>query len=391
MKEHITIGMVGAGRATELHMQAYARVHGPVLRFKSIVAEHYDNSLAAKERYGFEQAVRGYEEILRDDEIDVVDICTPPYLHEDMVKQAFYAGKDVICEKPLAGYFGVEGDVPPIGDTVSKEVMYEVMLGRLRELHEIQEKCGRKFMYAENFVYAPAIQKIAEMITKKRSRILFMKGEESLKGSSSKVAGEWSKTGGGTFTRTGSHPLSAILYLKQVEAAARQVEIKVESVTADMGHITRGLDEYDHRHIAARPIDVEDFGTAVLSFSDGSKAVVIATDTLLGGSLNYVDVYCNDAVMNATLTLNDMLQTFFPDEERLEDVYLSEMLPSKLGWNKPFLIDDIVRGYTNEMQDFMDAVMFDRKPLSDFALAYDTSKVIYAAYMSAEKGRKVML
>lgn len=66
-------------------------------------------------------------------------------------------------------------------------------------------------MYAENFVYAPAVLKAAEIITAKKSRILYAKGEESLKGSSSPVAGEWDKTGGGTFIRTGSHPLSAIL------------------------------------------------------------------------------------------------------------------------------------------------------------------------------------
>jgi predicted dehydrogenase len=34
--------------------------------------------------------------------VDVVDICTPTYLHRDMVLQAAAAGKDIICEKPLA-------------------------------------------------------------------------------------------------------------------------------------------------------------------------------------------------------------------------------------------------------------------------------------------------
>lgn len=391
MKDVITIGMIGAGRATQLHMQAYTKVHGPKLRFKSIVAYHFENAQAAQKLYGYEQAASDFEEIIRDKEIDVVDICTPPYLHEEMIKQAFLAGKDVICEKPLAGYFGKEGDVSPIGVTVSKEVMYESMLKSLNELHKIEKQCGRKFMYAENFVYAPAIQKMAEIISKKKSRILFMKGEESLKGSSSEVAGDWDKTGGGTFTRTGSHPLTAMLYLKQIEATARNTEIKVESVIADMGHITYQLDEYDHRHIAASPKDVEDFGSAIISFSDSSKALVIATDTLLGGSRNYVDVYCNDAVLKSNLTMNDMLETYFPDEERTEDIYISEMLPSKLGWNKPFLIDEIVRGYANEMQDFMEAVAYNRKPLCDFSLAYDTAKIIYAAYMSAEKGRRINL
>ena len=159
--------------------------------------------------------------------------------------------------------------------------MYNQLLQSLDKLQAVVEKSGRKFMYAENFVYAPAVVKAAEVI-KAKSRILYMKGEESLKGSSSPVAGEWSKTGGGTFIRTGSHPLSAVLWLKQQEAKARGIEIHIESVLGDMGRITPTLTEYEHRHIMARPQDVEDMGTVIITFSDGSKAVVIATDVCLG-------------------------------------------------------------------------------------------------------------
>jgi predicted dehydrogenase len=212
-----------------------------------------------------------------------------------------------------------------------------------------------------------------------------------LKGSSSPVAGEWEKTGGGTFTRTGSHPLSAILWLKQVEAKARGVNIEVESVIADMGYITNTLSEYEHRHIAARPIDVEDFGMVVITFSDKTKAVIMATDTLLGGSRNYIEAYCNDAALKCNLTMNNLMSSYFLDEERLDDVYISEMLPSKVGWNNPFILDEIIRGYSAEMQDFMEAVAYDKKPVSDFKLAYDTARITYAAYKSAEEGRRIVL
>ena len=158
-----------------------------------------------------------------------------------------------------------------------------------------------------------------------------------------------------------------------------------------MGHITESLTEYEHRHIAARPVDVEDYGTASITFSDGTKAIVTATDTLLGGSRNYVEAYCNDAVLYANLTLTDLMSSYFLDEERLDDVYISEMLPSKTGWNHPFVADEIIRGYVAEIQDFMECIIHDRKPLAGFGLAYDTVKVIYAAYLSAEEERKIKL
>lgn len=385
-KGEICIGMAGAGRATELHMNALLRYTGVPVCFKHIIARRFEQVNAMKNRFGFENASLDFEDLLKDEEIDVIDICTPPYMHKEMILKAMRAGKHVICEKPLSGYFGIEGDIEPIGDTVSKVKMYDELIKDIDELREEINKSKCKFMYAENFVYAPAVTKAAEILTKKKSKILYAKGEESLKGSSSHVAGEWSKTGGGTFIRTGSHPLSAILWLKRIEAQSRGEDIRVKTVFADMGRITPGLSEYDHRHIAARPLDVEDNGTVIITFTDGSKATIIATDVLLGGSKNYIELYCNDAAINCQLTMSNLMSTYFLDEDRLDDVYISEMLPSKTGWNNPFLEDEIIRGYTDEMRDFMDAIYYDREPKSGFDLAYDSIKITYAAYKSSELG-----
>lgn len=390
-KNTVTIGMVGAGRATQLHMQAYKRVTTVDIRFKTIVSSTYEKSKIGKEKFGFEIAGKSFDDILLDSEIDIVDICTPPYAHENMIISAIKADKHVICEKPLTGYYGDEGDKTPIGLNVSKVHMYERTLEKLERLKSVVADSDKKFMFAENFIYAPSIQKMAEIISKKKSKILCIKGEESLKGSSSPVAGDWDKTGGGTFTRTGGHPLAAALWLKQTEAKAKGIEIKPISVVADVGYITNTLNEYEHRHIAARPNDVEDFGTAIITFSDSTKAIIIATDTLLGGSKNYVEAYCNDSTLYANLTLSNMMSTYFLDEDNLEDVYISEMLPSKTGWNNPTVIDEIVRGYSGEIQDFVEAVAFNKEAVSNFDLAYETTKVTYAAYMSAQSGKKINL
>ncbi len=385
----ICIGMAGAGRATELHMEGLKRFSGVPICYKTIFARRAEQLLPARDRYGFQNATFNFEDMLQDPEIDIIDICTPPYLHATMIESALKAGKHVICEKPLTGYFGESEDDLPIGLRVSKKKMFERVLNSMDRLKKIVDSSDKKFMYAENFIYAPAVIKSAEIITKKRSKILFAKGEESLKGSSSPVAGEWNKTGGGTFIRTGAHPLSAILWLKQVEARARNEKIGVTSVFADMSQITTRLDEKDHRHIAARPNDVEDFGTALITFSDGTKAVIIATDTLLGGSKNYIELYCNDAMLDCKITMSNLMTSYFLDEDGLDDVEISEMLPSKTGWNPIFLEDEIIRGYTDEMRDFIESVYFDRIPKSGFETAYETTKIIYAAYMSSEIGMAV--
>lgn len=390
MKDFVTVGVVGAGRALELHAFGYKRSNIPC-RLKTVMARRSEQIQKAVKMYGFEKGTTDFADLLNDPEIDVVDICTPPYVHKEQIILALRAGKHVICEKPLTGYFGQPGDPEPIGNKVSKKYMYEYLLKELDEIRTVIAETGKKFMYAENFIYAPAVLKAGEIIRAKKSRILYMKGEESLKGSSSAVAGDWNRTGGGIFMRNGVHPLGAILYLKKQESIALGREIIVKSVVGDMGYATKGLSEYEHRHIAADPHDVEDAGTAVLTFTDGSKATIISTDNLLGGSKNYVEVYANDTAINCRLTMNDAMETYMVDDEGMDNVYLSEMLPIVTGWNKPFVADEMLRGYCNEIVDFMGAVLNDKEPESGFDLAARVMKVTYAAYYSAEEGKRIVI
>lgn len=385
----VCVGVVGSGYAAYLHGNGYEKVSGVPVRLKTVVDIDLTKAEQVKVRYGFEQAITSFDELLNDPEIDVVDIVTPPSLHPSMIEKTLAAGKHVICEKPLTGYFGQPDDVVPIGKNVPKSKMYEEVLKSMDELKKIVDACDKKFLYAENYVYSTPIRKAAEIIAAKKSKILFLKGEESLKGSSSPVAGEWKGTGGGTLVRAGCHPLSGVLWLKQQEAMARGEEITIKSVMADTGVATNCLSEYEHRHISAQPNDVEDFATVTITFSDGTKALVISTDTVLGGTKNYVEIYCNDNALMCNITPTDILNTYFLDEEGLDDVVISEMLPAKLGWNKAFVSDEVIRGYMGELQDFIETIAYDKKPSSDFDLAYQTIKVIYAAYLSAEEGRRV--
>ena len=158
---------------------------------------------------------------------------------------------------------------------------------------------------------------------------------------------------------------------------------------ADTGRATACLNEYEHRHIVAHPEDVEDIGVISITYSDDTKAIIMASDVVLGGTKNYIEVYCNDNALHCNITPTDILNTYFLDEDGLRNVDIAEMLPTKLGWNKAFVSDEIIRGYTGELQDFMETIAYDKKPSSDFDLAYETMKVLYAAYVSAEEGRRV--
>lgn len=384
----VVVGTLGAGYAARLHGNGYKKVSGVQVRLKTICDLNTDLARQVQEEFGYEQITADFQEMLADPEIDVIDIVTPPFVHIPMAIQAMRAGKHVICEKPLTGYFGKKGE-ENVGKTTPKAFMYQEVLRSMDELKAVVEETGKKFMYAENFVYATPIQRSAQLVRAKKSKILFLQGFVGLKGSSSPVAGLWNKTGGGQLVRNGTHPLSGMLWLKQQEAQARGETITAKSVSADVGTTTACLTEHEHRHISARPQDVEDYAAVTVTFSDGTKCLTIASDTVLGGTQNTVDVFCNDSALRCQITPPDLLNTYFLDEDGLEDVVLGEMLPSKLGWNGAFVSDEVIRGYMGELQDFMEAVAYDREPASGFDLAYETAKIMYAAYQSAEEGRRI--
>ncbi len=312
----IRVGLVGCGFVSELHMYAYRRVYGVDVEVTAVAARG-DRVVEFAKHHSIPRVYRSFTDLIADREIDVVDICTPPNLHAEMIVASMQAGKHVICEKPFAGYFGREGDAQPIGKHVSKALMYERVLEEMDRTRAAIERTGKLFMYAEDWIYAPALTKTAEIIKATKDKILFMKGEESHSGSHAVHAAQWAMTGGGSLIRMGCHPLSGVLYLKQVEAKARGETIRVASVTCDVGNVTAVLKPEERTYIKANPVDVEDWGTLTITFSDGTKASVFSGDMIMGGVRNLIETYTSGGSLFANITPNTHLMSYQTSEEKL--------------------------------------------------------------------------
>jgi predicted dehydrogenase len=386
----IRVGLAGCGFVAELHMYAYRRVYGVDVEVRAVAARG-DHVVDFARRHGIATACRSFAELIADREIDVIDICTPPNLHASMIVDAMRAGKHVICEKPFAGYFGRDGDKAPIGTHVPKAKMYERVLEEMDKTVAAVKAAGKLFMYAEDWVYAPAIAKTAEILKATKDKILFMKGDESHSGSHAAHAAQWAMTGGGSLIRMGCHPLSAVLYLKQVEARARAESIHVASVTCDVGNVASCLKSEERTYIKANPVDVEDWGTLTLTFSDGTKATIFSGDMIMGGVRNLIETYTSGGSLFANITPNNHMMSYQTSEEKLASVYITEKVDRKTGWQYVCLEEEWTRGYLQEIQDFMECAATGREPLSGLALAYETIKVNYAGYRAADEGRRVAL
>ncbi len=103
----LNIGLIGSGFMGQAHADAYRRAGMlyrdlpmiPVLHTLADATQDLAEANAA--RFGFAHATGDWRAMVRDPEIDVVDITTPNAMHFEMAMAAIEAGKTVYCEKPL--------------------------------------------------------------------------------------------------------------------------------------------------------------------------------------------------------------------------------------------------------------------------------------------------
>ena len=384
--QKVGVALVGAGWAGEMHAKAYERTYGVNLERKVVCA--LEPSLPAfAARHHFQSYTDNFETVLKDPEIDVVDVVTPPNLHKSMVIAALRAGKHVICEKPLTGYFGMAGDPERVGD-VAKDKMLRQIRRDMAEIEQALSESGKRFFYAENWLYAPAFVRACQLILKKGTTVVQMRGIAGHKGSHAAYTGRWAKSGGGTAARNLIHPIGAALYLKRLERNAKGLPYGVASVYCDCSRVTEHIEK---RHIAASPVDVEDFSHIILTFVDGTKATLTAADLYLGQALNLFEIYGNDAVFRCNYTPNDLLDAYFSDDKGIEDEWITEKSDHNLGRQHALVADELIRGYYGEIQDFMECIRDNREPVSGFALAKEAMEMVSLAYCSAEQGKRVDL
>ncbi|MEA3346015.1 MAG: Gfo/Idh/MocA family oxidoreductase [Chloroflexota bacterium] len=143
----INIGLVGYKFMGTAHSNAYRQVShffDPKLKpvMKAICGRTEEAVAAAADKLGWEEYETDWRELVARDDIDLVDICTPGGVtHKEIALGAAEAGKDILCEKPLAN-----------------------SLADAQEMLEAVEKAGVRHMVNFNYRRAPAVALAKRMI-----------------------------------------------------------------------------------------------------------------------------------------------------------------------------------------------------------------------------------
>jgi predicted dehydrogenase len=383
----IGIGFIGAGFAAELHAHALASLRGHRVELVAVAARSRERAEAFARRFSIPHAYGDHRALLDRRDVALVTLPVVTSLHHVLATDAADAGKHVIVEKPLTGCFADPGTVPP------RAMLEEALANADRILHACQRR-GVMLGYAENFVYAPPVAKLRRLMDASGGIALDLRAEESHSGSHAAYARRWATAGGGSLLRMGSHPIGAVIHLKHHEGQRRHGRpTRVASVTAEVARLTRlGAFQAESRKWLKHDWeDVEDWSAAILTFEDGTKATVLSTDVSLGGVKNLLTAYLSQGVVHVNINPNTSVQVYAPDGRVWGDEYLTEKVETRAGWQFPSPDEDWMRGYPQEMADFVDAVSERREPLSGALLARETLEVIYAGYVSAAEGRRIDL
>jgi len=382
-KPTVRTGIIGARFAASFHIESVRRVYGVNAEIVGAHSQTPESLKAYTEKHGI-AAFDGLDALL--DQIDVLHVCVPPALHEEVAIRALARGVYPIVEKPLTGRFG-DGSEDYDGRNDSMEAARDGALDSIKRMLAAEAASKARILYAENWVYAPTVQKEREVLEKTKGQVLWMHGEEAHSGSHSPFYGHWKHSGGGAMIGKGCHPLTAALYLKKVEGRARFGKpIRPASVTARIHALTQLPNFVDDGHIRADYFDIEDFAMTHVTFQDGTIATVFASEIVLGGVHNWLEICATNHRTICNLNPSNQMQTYNPVEAQFDDIYVVEKIGTKQGWAMTAPDEDFSHGFPQEMEAFYRAVGHGEDVESDSQLAADTISTIYSGYVSATNG-----
>ena len=107
----LRVGIVGARFAASLHAVNYRPLRPARVELTAVCARTEAQARAFAEHHDVPNVFTDFRRLVESPDVDVVDVCATTDVHHEVAIAAAEAGKHVIVEKPLTGYFG-EATVP---------------------------------------------------------------------------------------------------------------------------------------------------------------------------------------------------------------------------------------------------------------------------------------
>lgn len=334
------IGIIGCGAITCLRHapECESNPNIEVAGFFDLVE---DRARELVERYGG-KAYRTYEDMLNDEDVDGVIVCTSNATHAEVTIKSLKAGKHVLCEKPLATI---------VEDGIAME--------------KTAKEAGRLLMIAQNQRMDSAHIKAKEIIASGLlGRVIFFKTEFSHSGPEN-----WGvdKTKNTWFFNKNAAILGAMgdLGVHKIDLMRWMLEDEFVNISAIVGSL-------DKKAADGKPITVDDNAICLLETKNGVVGTVTASWSNYGSVDNSTTVYCTDGVIKIYETLQYGVEVIRKNGESI--LY---KLP--------------VQTRSGIVDAFEDAVANGKESPISAGDAVKTLKVIFAALEASERRARVSI
>ncbi|MCL5986188.1 MAG: Gfo/Idh/MocA family oxidoreductase [Actinobacteria bacterium] len=350
----------------------------PAMPIKEVIVDvTEDLAKKAAERLGFNRWTTKWEDVINDNNIDIVDITAPNYLHKPIAIAAAKAGKHIFCEKPLA------------------------MNGKeAKEIYEVVEKSKVKHMVGFNYRKIPAVEYAKQLI------------EEGKLGEISHFRGfyinDWatdpdmpiswrfqpSKTGSGVVGDQGSHIFEMSRYLLgEFKRVIAQTDILLKerpfpaSSFDTFGKSAKSLDTEKMK------INLEDKGTMLVEFESGLKGT-IEVSRMGCGHRNYLsfEISGTKGSIYFNWERNNEIKFFSTNEPyEMQGYKVIQIGPDhprgKAFWPIPGINIGFSETFAIEFFDFISGIIKDKEINPNFGDGVRICEIVDAALRSVVSGK----
>ena len=339
------VAILGAGFITDIHMESYHRFV-PEAEVVAVYARNKEKAKVFAEKHHIPAWYDDLDEIIEQSGGDVVDICLPNYLHYSATLKAAAAGKHIIIEKPLA-------------ITIEEA---DAMIAACKQ-------AGVKLMYAEELCFAPKYERVRQLVNEGAIGDIYMlKQAEKHSGPHSDWFYDIELSGGGVLMDMGCHAFAWFRWMLN--------NARVKSVFASMSTVV-------HKERTKG----EDNSVVIVEFENGVTAVAENSWAKHGGMDDKSEVYGTGGVVYADLFMGNAAISY----SKTGYGYAMEKADTTVGWSFTVFEEVFNQGYPHELKHFIECVQQDKQPLVTGEDGRAVLEIIYAAYASARKGKKIFL
>ena len=382
-KRELNVAIIGYKFMGKAHSQAWREAPlffdlpvRPVM--KLACGRHEEQLRAFADNWGWEETSTDWQEVVARDDIDIVDISTPTYLHHDIVVAAAKAGKHIFCEKPIA-----------------------LDSGQAKAMYEAAQASGVTHYLNHNYRRCPAVVLARQMIEQgKLGRLFHWRGtylQSWIIDPTFPLIWQLRKetAGAGPHADLNSHSVDLARYLVG--------EIKtVAAMTTNFVTERPVPDEAEETAFSAvtkatkkGKVTVEDAAFMVVDFENGALGSFEASRFATGRkNFNYFEIYGEKGALAFNLERMNELQYFSSDDptccQGFRTILVTEPEhPYVAAWWPPGHIIGYEHDFVHAVVDFLKAVDNATEIRPNLFDGMKIMQVLDAGLASAASGKRV--